>query len=238
MSQPNVWIIDHRDSFTWNLAELAAATGMAVPRVVPHDFPGLEDAVRKGEKVILSPGPGVVHDSCHRATFRLLRRLPPDIPVLGVCLGHQILGVHFGAALEQLPSPLHGARAQIRRCGPSPLFAGLPEEFTAGLYHSWRLSRESWPDELIVTAEDGRGHIQAIRHRNPVSPGIHPDSVRQPHDAQFPSAFSGIKEGRQRTREFPHARNGDEQERAGSCLIPVHVRRAPQSGPSITASIS
>ncbi|MFR2286569.1 MAG: glutamine amidotransferase-related protein, partial [Akkermansia sp.] len=78
MSQPNVWIIDHRDSFTWNLAELAAATGMAVPRVVPHDSPGLEHAVRKGEKVILSPGPGVVHDSCHRATFRLLRRLPPD----------------------------------------------------------------------------------------------------------------------------------------------------------------
>lgn len=83
MSQPNVWIIDHRDSFTWNLAELAATTGMAVPRVVPNDFPGLEEAVRKGEKVILSPGPGVVHDFCHRATFRLLRRLPPDIPVLG-----------------------------------------------------------------------------------------------------------------------------------------------------------
>lgn len=118
MSQPNVWIIDHRDSFTWNLAELAATTGMAVPRVVPNDFPGLEEAVRKGEKVILSPGPGVVHDFCHRATFRLLRRLPPDIPVLGVCLGHQILGVCFGAALEQLPSPLHGARAQIRRSRP------------------------------------------------------------------------------------------------------------------------
>lgn len=125
MSQPNVWIIDHRDSFTWNLAELAATTGMAVPRVVPNDFPGLEEAVRKGEKVILSPGPGVVHDFCHRATFRLLRRLPPDIPVLGVCLGHQILGVCFGAALEQLPSPLHGARAQIRRSGPSPLLPGF-----------------------------------------------------------------------------------------------------------------
>ena len=169
MSQPNVWIIDHRDSFTWNLAELAATTGMAVPRVVPNDFPGLEEAVRKGEKVILSPGPGVVHDFCHRATFRLLRRLPPDIPVLGVCLGHQILGVCFGAALEQLP-------------GPSPLFAGLPEEFPAGLYHSWRLSRESWPDELIVTAEDGRGHIQAIRHRTRPLYGIqfHPESILTP----------------------------------------------------------
>ena len=173
MSQPNVWIIDHRDSFTWNLAELAAATGMAVPRVVPHDSPGLEHAVRKGEKVILSPGPGVVHDSCHRATFRLLRRLPPDIPVL-----------------------LHGARGQIRRCGPSPLFAGLPEEFPAGLYHSWRLSRESWPDELIVTAEDGRGHIQAIRHRTRPLYGIqfHPESILTPSGSLMMRNFLALSQ--------------------------------------------
>ena len=185
MSQPNVCIIDHRDSFTWNLAELAAATGMAVPRVVPHDSPGLEHAVRKGEKVILSPGPGVVHDSCHRG---YLPRLPPDIPVLGVCLGHQILGVHFGAALEQLPSPLHGARAQIRRCGPSPLFAGLPEEFPAGLYHSWRLSRES--------AEDGRGHIQAIRHRTRPLYGIqfHPESILTPSGSLMMRNFLALSQ--------------------------------------------
>ena len=107
MSQPNVWIIDHRDSFTWNLAELVRMTGMAVPRVVSNESPELEQAVQAGEKIILSPGPGTVEDACHRATFRLLDRLPRFTPVLGVCLGHQILGVHFGARLEHLSQPLH-----------------------------------------------------------------------------------------------------------------------------------
>ena len=68
MSQPNVWIIDHRDSFTWNLAELVRMTGMAVPRVVSNESPELEQAVQAGEKLILSPGPGTVEDACHRAT--------------------------------------------------------------------------------------------------------------------------------------------------------------------------
>ena len=102
----------------------------------------------------------------------------------------------FGAALEQLPSPLHGARAQIRRCGPSPLFAGLPEEFPAGLYHSWRLSRESWPDELIVTAEDGRGHIQAIRHRTRPLYGIqfHPESILTPSGSLMMRNFLALSQ--------------------------------------------
>ena len=78
MSQPNVWIIDHRDSFTWNLAELVRKTGMAVPRVVSNESPELEQAVQAGEKLILSPGPGTVEDDCHRATFRLLERLGTD----------------------------------------------------------------------------------------------------------------------------------------------------------------
>lgn len=182
MSQPNVWIIDHRDSFTWNLAELVRSTGLAVPRVVPNDFPVLEQAARKRDKIILSPGPGVVHDPCHQATFRLLNQLPPDVPVLGVCLGHQMLGVHFGATLEQLPEPLHGARAIIRRREESPLFSRLPGEFPAGLYHSWRLARSPWPDDLIVTAEDGRGTVQAIRHRSRPVYGIqfHPESILTP----------------------------------------------------------
>ncbi len=120
MSQPNVWIIDHRDSFTWNLAELVRMTGMAVPRVVSNESPELEQAVQAGEKLILSPGPGTVEDACHRATFRLLDRLPRFTPVLGVCLGHQILGVRFGARLEHLSRPLHGAREVICRTEQCP----------------------------------------------------------------------------------------------------------------------
>ena len=151
MSQPNVWIIDHRDSFTWNLAELVRRTGMAVPRVVSNESPELEQAVQAGEKLILSPGPGTVEDDCHRATFRLLERLPRFTPVLGVCLGHQILGVRFGARLEHLSQPLHGAREFIRRTEQCPILEGLPEQFPAALYHSWRLASFPWPAELILS---------------------------------------------------------------------------------------
>lgn len=166
MSQPNVWIIDHRDSFTWNLAELVRRTGMAVPRVVSNESPELEQAVQAGEKLILSPGPGTVEDACHRATFRLLDRLPRFTPVLGVCLGHQILGVRFGARLEHLSRPLHGAREFIRRTEQCPLLEGLPEQFPAALYHSWRLAAFPWPAELMVTARDSGKNVQAIRHRH------------------------------------------------------------------------
>lgn len=182
MSQPNVWIIDHRDSFTWNLAELIRAAGTAVPRVVPNDAPELKQAIQAGEKLILSPGPGMVGDACHRATFRLLDKLPPATPVLGVCLGHQILGVHFGAELEQLPLPLHGAQATMHRKRECPLLHGLPEEFQAGLYHSWRLSSRFWPEDLLVTATDAEGNVQAMRHRTRPLYGVqfHPESILTP----------------------------------------------------------
>ena len=119
MSQPNVWIIDHRDSFTWNLAELVRRTGMAVPRVVSNESPELEQAVQAGEKLILSPGPGTVEDDCHRATFRLLERLPRFTPVLGVCLGHQIIATALGAQLRKGDAPEIGF-APIKRVDNFP----------------------------------------------------------------------------------------------------------------------
>lgn len=167
---------------------------MAVPRVVPNDSPELEQAVQSGERLILSPGPGVVQDSCHRATFRLLDKLSSFTPVLGVCLGHQILGVHFGAELEHLPRPLHGARESIRREEPCPVLNGLPEEFPAGLYHSWRLASSPWPEELAVTARDSRGNVQAMRHRSRPLYGIqfHPESILTPDGARLLRNFLSL----------------------------------------------
>lgn len=160
--------------------------------MVSNLSPELEQAVQAAEKLILSPGPGTVEDECHQATFRLLDRLPPCTPVLGVCLGHQILGIRFGARLEHLSQPLHGVREPIRRTESCPLLEGLPEEFPAGLYHSWRLAATPWPEELVVTARDSGGNIQAIRHqvppplRHPVSSGIHPDAGREVPAPEFP----------------------------------------------------
>lgn len=182
MSQPNVWIIDHRDSFTWNLAELIKKTGLAEPRVIPNDTADLPALLLPGEPVILSPGPGTVYDQTHKATFRLLQLLPTSTPVLGVCLGHQILGIHFGAELEQIIPPLHGCRATAVIQQDSPLFHNLPSPFAAGLYHSWRLSVKNWPSCLDITATDAEGHILGLRHRTRPMHGIqfHPESILTP----------------------------------------------------------
>lgn len=109
-------------------------------------------------------------------------RLPRFTPVLGVCLGHQILGVRCGARLEHLSQPLHGARELIRRAERCPVLEGLPEEFPSGLYHSWRLAAFPWPEELAVTARDSGGNVQAIRHRHRPFYGIqfHPESILTP----------------------------------------------------------
>lgn len=204
MSQPNVWIIDHRDSFTWNLAELVRRTGMAVPRVVSNESPELEQAVQAGEKLILSPGPGTVEDACHQATFRLLDRLPRFTPVLGVCLGHQILGVRFGARLEHLSRPLHGAREFIRRTEQCPLLEGLPEQFPAALYHSWRLAAFPWPAELMVTARDSGKNVQAIRHRHLPLYGIqfHPESILTPDGEALLRNFLSLPAGSREKRRI------------------------------------
>ena len=198
---------------------------------------------RCGEKVILSPVrawctiPATgLPSACCAACRRIFR-------CWGVCLGHQIPGRPFPEPLWNNSQARSTVRGQIRRCGPSPPFCRAPGGSSRGPVSFLAPVTGIWPDELIVTAEDGRapypGHpapdppLYGIQfHRNPS------DSVRQPHDAQFPGAFSGIKEGRQRARRFPHARNGDEQgARRGlshSCTCPAHSAVRP----SITASIS
>ena len=165
MSQPNVWIIDHRDSFTWNLAELVRMTGMAVPRVVSNESPELEQAVQAGD---------------------------------------QILGVRFGARLEHLSRPLHGAREVICRTEQCPLLEGLPEQFPAALYHSWRLAAFPWPAELIVTARDSGKNVQAIRHRHLPLYGIqfHPESILTPDGEALLRNFLSLPAGSREKRRI------------------------------------
>ena len=183
MSQPNVWIIDHRDSFTWNLAELVRVTGMAVPRVVSNLSPELEQAVQAGEKLILSPGPGTVKDECHQATFRLLDRLPPCTPVLGVCLGHQLLGYFAGAEVSRAPYVMHGKSSDIIHDG-SGLFTGLPNPMTVGRYHSLVVqSKEDEPNSrFTVTSRGPEGEVMALRYNDRPWVGIqfHPESILTP----------------------------------------------------------
>lgn len=195
MSQQNVWIVDHKDSFTYNLVELVRRAGDSCIRVMDNEEAVFLLGREPVDRIILSPGPGVVTDVSHAATYALLKKLPSGIPVLGVCLGHQIIGVFFGASLEQLKAPLHGVQERIYQEKPDKetilLYEGMPHSFEVGLYHSWRLSSKGLPECLSVTARDEIGNILSIQHREKNWHGIqfHPESILTPEGVQLMKNF-------------------------------------------------
>jgi len=112
--------------------------------------------------------------------------------------------VHFGARLEHLSQPLHGAREVICRTEQCPLLEGLPEQFPAALYHSWRLAAFPWPAELIVTARDSGKNVQAIRHRHLPLYGIqfHPESILTPDGEALLRNFLSLPAGSREKRRI------------------------------------
>jgi anthranilate synthase component 2 len=138
--------------------------------------------------VILSPGPGRPEDA--GCMLELIEALPAEIPLLGVCLGHQALGVAFGGTVDRAPKPVHGKASLIRHSGTG-LFAGLPDPFEAGRYHSLVIEREDIPEDLAVTAETDDGLVMAVEHRSLPRFGVqfHPESILTPHGPQIVKNF-------------------------------------------------
>jgi anthranilate synthase component 2 len=134
------------------------------------------------DKIILSPGPGLPSES--GLLLPLIERFAPSKSILGVCLGQQAIGEVFGGKLENLSKVYHGVATACKKTSvQSPLFDGLPETFTAGRYHSWVVSRENFPDELEITAEDENGYIMGLQHKKYDVHGVqfHPESVLTPN---------------------------------------------------------
>lgn len=203
MSQQNVWIVDHKDSFTYNLVELVRKAGDSCIRVMDNAEASFLLGREPVDRIILSPGPGVVTDASHAPTYALLEKIPSHIPVLGVCLGHQIIGVFSGASLEQVKAPLHGVQERLYREKSHKaailLYEGLPHSFEVGLYHSWRLSSKGLPECLSVTARDEAGNILSIQHREKNWHGIqfHPESILTPEGLQLMKNFLFLAENRE-----------------------------------------
>ena len=190
-------LIDNYDSFTFNLVQAFMQLGRT-PVVIRNDDPALPGLAKRPElaMVCISPGPG--HPRAAGLCLDFLAALPHHVPVLGVCLGHQILGYFAGARVEVGPDIMHGKQSIITHDGQG-LFSGLSQSMLAGRYHSLLVRVEDAPDKLLVTARAGNsldtGDVMGLRFCGRPWAGVqfHPESVLTPEGmrllANFPSAL-------------------------------------------------
>jgi para-aminobenzoate synthetase component II len=172
---PRILVVDNYDSFVYNLVQYLAQLGAEVD-VRRNDAVTLQES-EAYDGVLLSPGPGVPEEA--GVCVDLIRYCAErERPMLGVCLGHQALGVAFGATVDRAPELLHGKTSQVLHAGAGVL-RGLPSPFTATRYHSLAVLPESMSAELDVTGCTESGVIMAMRHRDLPLEGVqfHPESV-------------------------------------------------------------
>ena len=172
-----VLVIDNYDSFTYNLVQCLGELGGA-PVVRRNDALTVDEAAAlRPERVVISPGPGRPEHA--GISVALVRRLASQIPLLGVCLGHQAIGVAFGGRIGRAAEVRHGKCSAVGHDGRG-IFRGLEPGFMATRYHSLVVSEEDWPEDLEVTARArDDGVIMGLRHRRWPTHGVqfHPESI-------------------------------------------------------------
>ncbi|HEY5899123.1 MAG TPA: aminodeoxychorismate/anthranilate synthase component II [Burkholderiales bacterium] len=175
-----VLMIDNYDSFTYNLVQYFAELGEEV-MVRRNDEIGVEEAAAlRPSTVVISPGPSAPDHA--GVSLEVIRRLGGQVPILGVCLGHQAIGQAFGGKVVRAKRVMHGKVSAVRHDGEG-VFQGLPEQFEATRYHSLAVERASLPPCLKVTAEAEDGEIMGLRHRELALEGVqfHPEALLTEH---------------------------------------------------------
>ena len=176
MSGPRVLMVDNYDSFTFNLVQYLGELGaeVSVHRNDQIDVGGIRAARPDG--LVLSPGPCTPDEA--GVTLAAIRELSGALPILGVCLGHQAIGQAFGGAVVRNVRIVHGKASPVQH-GGAGLYAGLPNPFQAGRYHSLVVRREDLPEALTVTSWTAEGEIMGLRHRSLEVEGVqfHPESI-------------------------------------------------------------
>jgi anthranilate synthase component II len=170
-----VFLLDNYDSFTYNLVQLLARIGADVDVARNDRITVAEVAEREPDAIVISPGPSIPERA--GISVALVRQLGSRIPTLGVCLGHQAIGVAYGASVHRV-EPVHGKQWPILHDGSGP-FAGLPSPMHAARYHSLAIDEATLPAELEVTARAPEGTIMAVAHRSHPVVGVqfHPESI-------------------------------------------------------------
>ena len=181
-------MLDNYDSFTYNLVQYLGELGADV-EVHRNDAITLDDVARMApDKIVISPGPCTPTEA--GISVALIERFAGRIPILGVCLGHQAIGVAYGASVIRAPHVVHGKVGPVHHRGDGVL-RGLDNPFAATRYHSLVIARESLPDVLEVTAWSDDDLIMGVRHRDLAVEGVqfHPESIGTPSGRALLRAF-------------------------------------------------
>ncbi len=179
-----IYLLDNYDSFTYNLYQALSELGANVTVFRNDEIEVEEIRARAPDRIVISPGPCTPAEA--GISLPLIRELGVDIPILGVCLGHQAIGAAFGGRVVRAPEPVHGKLSPIRHGGMG-VFSGVPSPFEATRYHSLVVERETLPGSLEVTAWSDDGLIMGLRHRSLPVEGIqfHPESYTTEHGKQL-----------------------------------------------------
>lgn len=174
----NLLIADNNDSFTWNLYQLCREAGAENIKVIRTGELGEKD-IDNADRIIFSPGPGL---PCEFPGMSRILENYRSKRILGVCLGMQAIGLHFGASLMNMDQVKHGRQEKIKVIKPDYIFQNTGECFEAGLYHSWVISQVNFPPFLEITAVSNNNKIMAIRHKSLDVRGVqfHPESFLTP----------------------------------------------------------
>lgn len=186
-----ILVIDHYDSFTYNLVQLINKLGHETLVVKSDEKPASELLALQADAIILSPGPGTPEAA--GCFIDVLHDASPETPLLGVCLGHQAIGVGFGAHVDRGPVPVHGKASPIFHEGHG-ILAGLSNPFQGGRYHSLVVIRDDVPDDLEVTAWTEDDLVMAVQHRELPRYGVqfHPESILTPEGPRIIENFLGL----------------------------------------------
>ena len=175
-----ILLIDNYDSFTYNLVHYVEELG-AETQVVRNDRISVDEAIaRAGDGIIISPGPCTPNEA--GICLDLIKALPEEVPLLGVCLGHQAIGQAYGGKVSRAKTIMHGKTSTITHANTG-LFEGLPEQFEVTRYHSLSVERESLPNSLRVDAWTADGEIMGMSHVAKPIFGVqfHPESIASEH---------------------------------------------------------
>jgi len=194
-AQPRLLLIDNYDSFTYNLVQAFMVLGA---EVLVHRNDQIDIAGAKALEpthLCISPGPGTPHDA--GVSMRMIEAFAGEIPVLGVCLGHQSLVEVFGGKVVRAGRLMHGKTSMVTHDGRA-ILDGMPQPFEAGRYHSLIAQPQSLPAELEITAQTAEGEIMGVRHSRLNVEGVqfHPESVLTPQGPILMGNFLKQRAGR------------------------------------------